>query len=153
MMSRGQLTVSATSPKESQLWCPCCARVRVHRHVSGVPSGAGPLRDVFAGLEVAQGPDDPLGFARTRRCECSAEWVSVEVPGYFLYQLLEERRLYHEAKQVAQAVLDRARAVERSARGLAAGHEESTRLLETSIVEAEEMMEGLSARSDHYFLR
>lgn len=145
--------VNQTPINQPQMWCPCCAKVRVHQHVSGIPSGAGPLRDVFAGLEVAQGPDDPFGFARTRRCECSAEWVSVEVPGYFLFQLLEERRLYHEAKQVAEGVLARARAVERNARSLAPETAATARLLEASILEAEELMAGLSARSDDYFLR
>lgn len=145
--------MSESPTSQPQMWCPCCGKVRIHRHVAGLPSGAGPLRDVFAGLEVEQGPDDPLGFARTRRCECSAEWVSVEVPGYFLYQLLEERRLYHEARQVAEAVLAHARTVERSVQALAGEQEETSRQLAVSIVEAEELIEGLSARSDNYFLR
>lgn len=145
--------MSETPDDPPKMWCPCCGKVRLNRHVAGVPSGAGPLRDIFAGLEVEQGPDDPPAFARTRRCECSAEWVWVEVPGYFLYQLLEERRLYREARQVAESMLARARDVERSAQGLGGAERADARALSASIHEAETRLQNLNARSDNYFLR
>ncbi|MDR3636327.1 MAG: hypothetical protein P4L84_21170 [Isosphaeraceae bacterium] len=145
--------MSDTPGDAPKLWCPCCGKIRVHRSVAGVRHGVHPLREVFEGLEVEQGPDDPLVLARTRRCECSAEWVSAEVPSYFLYQLLEERRLYHEARRVAEAVIERARAVERSARTLSPAQTKDSRSLRVSIHEAETLIKGLNARSDNYFLR
>jgi hypothetical protein len=136
-----------------ELWCPCCEKVRPHRDTRGLRHGVQPLRDVFQGLEVEQRHDDPVVRARTVRCACSAEWASVEVPTFFLYQLLEERRLYREARKVAESVLERARTLESRGRtgGRAAG--EPPRSLRDTVDEAEALIRSLSARSDNYFLR
>lgn len=145
--------MSETRNDKTEMWCPFCEKVRTTRCVAGLQPGVRGLREVFAGLEVEEGIDDPLVFARTRRCECSAEWGAVEVPTYFLFQLLEERRLYRQARDVAEEVLEHARVVEQDARTLGIRQNMNTKSLSLSIHAAEALLKGLSARSDEYFLR
>jgi len=145
--------VNETRNDKTERWCPFCQKVRTTRCVAGLRPGVRRLREVFAGLEVEEGLDDPLVVARTRRCECSAEWGAVEVPTYLLFQLLEERRLYRQAREVAEEVLEHARLVERDARTLGIRQNMNMKSLSLSIHTAEALLERLCARSDEYFLR
>lgn len=145
--------MSETRNDNAEVWCPFCEKVRTTQSVTGLQPGVRRLREVFSGHDVEEGLDDPLVFAQTRRCECSAEWGAVEVPTYFLFHLLEERRLHRQARGVAEEVLEHARVVEENVRTMGIHQNMNTKSLSLSIHAAEALIKGLNARSDQYFLR